>query len=149
MKFGKILYPTDFSEKTKSARQTAADLAGNMDSKLYVLHAIEPLRYEEFDEEIDNFYKDLQIKLKDKMDEELEFFNTMGLTTHSNFIIGPRWKVINTYAKEMNSGLIVMGSHGLKDDTGKMLVGTTSHKVIFTSPCPVLVVRNDYDRLDY
>ena len=70
MKFEKILYPTDFSEKTKSARNTAADLAGSMDSKLYILHAIEPLRYEEFDEEIETFYNELQIKLKEKMNEE-------------------------------------------------------------------------------
>ena len=49
----------------------------------------------------------------------------------------------------MDVGLIVMGSHGLKDNAGKMLVGTTSHKVIFTSPCPVLVVRNDYEFMDY
>ena len=149
MKFGKILYPTDFSEKTQSARQTVADLAGNMDSKVFILHAIEPLRYEEFDEEIESFYKDLQIKLKEKMDKESEFFDSMGLYNHSSFIIGPRWKVINTYAKEMNIDLIVMGSHGLKDNTGKMLVGTTSHKVMFTSPCPVLVVRNDYSQVDY
>ena len=149
MKFEKILYPTDFSEKTKSARNTAADLAGSMDSKIFILHAIEPLRYEEFDDEIETFYKDLQMKLKEKMDEEAEFFDSMGLRTHSSFIIGPRWKVINTYAKEMDVGLIVMGSHGLKDNAGKMLVGTTSHKVIFTSPCPVLVVRNDYEFMDY
>ena len=149
MKFEKILYPTDFSEKTKSARQTAADLAGNIDSKVFILHAIEPLKYEEFDDEIESFYNDLQIKLQDKMDEEVGFFDSMGLNTHSSFIIGPRWKVINTYAKEMDIGLIVMGSHGLKDSTGKMLVGTTSHKVIFSSPCPVLIVRNDYDNLDY
>ena len=149
MKFGKILYPTDFSEKTQSARQTVADLAGNMDSKVFILHAIEPLRYEEFDEEIESFYKDLQIKLKEKMDKESEFFDSMSLSNHSSFIIGPRWKVINTYAKEMGIDLIVMGSHGLKDNTGKMLVGTTSHKVMFTSPCPVLVVRNDYSQVDY
>jgi len=149
MKFGKILYPTDFSEKTQSARQTVADLAGNMDSKVFILHAIEPLRYEEFDEEIESFYKDLQIKLKEKMDKESEFFDSMGLSNHSSFIIGPRWKVINTYAKEMGIDLIVMGSHGLKDNTGKMLVGTTSHKVMFTSPCPVLIVRNDYSQVDY
>ena len=149
MKFEKILYPTDFSEKTKSARNTAADLAGSMDSKIFILHAIEPLRYEEFDDEIEAFYKDLQIKLKEKMDEETEFFDSMGLRTHSSFIIGPRCKVIHTYAKEMDVGLIVMGSHGLKDNAGKMLVGTTSHKVIFTSPCPVLVVRNDYEFMDY
>jgi hypothetical protein len=41
-----------------------------------------------------------------------EFFDYMGLSNHSSFIIGPRWKVINTYAKEMGIGLIVMGSHG-------------------------------------
>ena len=149
MKYERILFPTDFSEKTESARQTAADLAGNMDSKVFILHAIEPLRYDEFDEEIESFYEDLQNKLASKMDLESDFFDSMGLHTHSSFVVGPRWKVINTYAKEMDIGLIVMGSHGLTDKSGELLVGTTSHKVIFTSPCPVLIVRNDYSSLEY
>lgn len=149
MRYERILYPTDFSEKTKAARQTAADLAGNMDSKIFILHAIEPLRYEEYDEEIERFYDELQIKLKSKMDEEADFFESMGISTHRSFVVGPRWKVINTYAKEMDIGLIVMGSHGLKDKSGELLVGTTSHKVIFTSPCPVLIVRNDYSDIGY
>ncbi len=149
MNFKKILYPTDFSDKGESAKEATADLAKKMNSKIYILHAIEPLKYDEFDKEIESFYEDLKSKLKNKMQIVSDYFDALGLDNHSSFVIGPRWKVVNTYAKEMGIGLIILGSHGLKDKRGELLVGTTSHKVMFTSPCPVLIVRNDYSDLEY
>ncbi|MGH7849556.1 MAG: universal stress protein, partial [Thermodesulfobacteriota bacterium] len=65
-----------------------------------------------------------------------------GLSVYTDIVIGPRWRVINTYAGEKGIDLIIMGSHGLRAESGDVSVGTTSHKVMFSSPCPVLIVRH-------
>src|SRR3990172_414084 len=79
--------------------------------------------------------------MEKKIEDERETFEKKGVQAKTNIIIGPRWRVINTFAKEKDIDLIVMGSHGLKTETGQMAIGTTSHKVAFSSPCPVLLIR--------
>ena len=110
MKIEKILYPTDFSNKSDNARE----------------HAMEN-------------------QLEKKMQVEKKKFESAGVSTEDKIIIGPRWKVINNFAKEYQIDLIVMGSHGVRTDSGEISVGTTSHKVMFSSPCPVLIVRHESD----
>jgi len=143
LKIEKILFPTDFSPKSRSAREYALYLAGALGAEVYLLHAIEPLKYEEVDEEIREFYRTLETQMGEKMSGEKEIFEKNGLTVDTDIVIGPRWKVINTYAGENGIDLIIMGSHGIRTDTGEVSVGTTSHKVMFSSPCPVLIVRHD------
>jgi len=145
MKIERILYPTDFSTKTENAREHAIYMAQSLKASLYLLHAIEPLDYEEMDEEIMDFYKGLENQLEVKMEAEIKIFQDAGLETQAEIIIGSRWKVINNYAKEKNIDLIIMGSHGVKTESGDVSVGTTSHKVMFSSPCPVLIVRHEGD----
>ena len=145
MKIERILYPTDFSTKTEDAREHAIYMAQSLKSSLYLLHAIEPLDYEEMDEEIIDFYKGLENQLEVKMEAEIKIFQDVGLETQAEIIIGSRWKVINNYAKENNIDLIIMGSHGVRGESGELSVGTTSHKVMFSSPCPVLIVRHEGD----
>lgn len=79
------------------------------------------------------------------MEREKEAFLNKGLRVQDDIVIGPRWRVVNTYAGEHDIDLIVMGSHGLRTPTGELSLGTTSHKVMFTSPCPVLLVRQEGD----
>ena len=145
MKIERILYPTNFSTKTENAREHAIYMAQSLNSSLYLLHAIEPLDYEEMDEEIIDFYKGLENQLEVKMETEIKIFQDAGLETQAEIIIGSRWKVINNYAKENDIDLIIMGSHGFRSESGELSVGTTSHKVMFSSPCPVLIVRHERD----
>ena len=142
MKIANILFPTDFSARSLAAREHALYLAEALGASVHLLHAIEPLNYEEVDDEISNFYKTLEAQLKEKMSREKEVFDKRGVGTHSDIIIGPRWKVINNYALEKGIDLIIMGSHGIRTESGEVSVGTTSHKVMFSSPCPVLIVRH-------
>ncbi|MER3447479.1 MAG: hypothetical protein C4291_11870 [Candidatus Dadabacteria bacterium] len=141
MDIRKILFPTDFSLYSKKAREYTLYLGERLNASIYILHAIEPLDYPDVDEEIKRFYKGLEAQMEDKLKEEKKIFEKKGLRTETNIVIGSRWRVINTFAKEKNIDLIIMGSHGLKTETGQVVIGTTSHKVIFSSPCPVLLVR--------
>ena len=142
MKIKSILFPTDFSEKSVKAREHVLYLGDALGSDIHILHAIEPLDYEEMDEEIMEFYRSIEVRMEDNMAKEARIFSDSDIKIHSEIIIGQRYQVINNYALEHDIDLIVMGSHGLRSDTGDMSVGTTSHKVVFTSPCPVLIVRH-------
>ncbi|HEX3037046.1 MAG TPA: universal stress protein [Thermodesulfobacteriota bacterium] len=143
MNIKRILFPTDFSTYSEKAREYAIYLGEKLNAKIYLLHAIEPLDYYEVDEEIKRFYKEIEVEMEKKIEEEKETFEKKGLQAETNIVIGSRWRVINTFAKEKHIDLIIMGSHGLKTETGQVAVGTTSHKVVFTSPCPVLIVRHE------
>ncbi|HLE25997.1 MAG TPA: universal stress protein [Thermodesulfobacteriota bacterium] len=143
MKIQRILFPTDFSVYSEKAREYTLYLGEKLKASIYIIHAIEPLEYPEIDEEIKKFYKELEKQMEKKIEDERETFEKKGVQAKTNIIIGPRWRVINTFAKEKDIDLIVMGSHGLKTETGQMAIGTTSHKVAFSSPCPVLLVRYD------
>ena len=145
MKIEKILYPTDFSKKSENAREHAIYLAQSLKCQIYLLHAIEPLDYDEMDQEILEFYKGLEDQLEKKMEVEIKIFKSAGIKTEVQIIIGQRWKVINNFAKQNKIDLIVMGTHGVRTDSGEISVGTTSHKVMFSSPCPVLIVRHEGD----
>ena len=70
MKIEKILYPTDFSKKSENAREHAIYLAQSLKCQIYLLHAIEPLDYDEMDQEILEFYKGLEDQLEKKMEVE-------------------------------------------------------------------------------
>jgi len=86
--------------------------------------------------------------MEKKIEKEKEIFEKRGLRAEKNIVIGQRWRVINTFAKEKDIDLVIMGSHGLQTEGGKLAIGTTSHKVIFSSPCPVLIVRHEDDKTD-
>lgn len=142
MKIERILYPTDFTEKSALAREYAAYLAKSLNSCIHMLHAIEPIDNDGMDIEITEFYRDLEPQLKEKLEKEKAFFSKSGLEVISEIIVGSRWKVINNYANEKAIDLIVIGSHGIRNEDGSVSVGTTSHKVIFSSHCPVLVIKS-------
>ena len=145
MNIQRILFPTDFSQYSEKAREYTLYLGEKLNAGIYILHAIEPLDYSEaeVDLEVKRFYKELETQMEKKIEKEKEIFRKRGLRVENHIVIGQRWRVINTFAREKNIDLIIMGSHGLKTDTGKMAIGTTSHRVIFSSPCPVLMVRQD------
>lgn len=137
----RILFPTDFSRYSEKARDHAVYLCESLGASVYILHAIEPIDYEDYDEDITRFYEGLESEIRKKIINERKYFEDRNVECYANIIIGKRWKVINTYAKEKEIDLIVLGTHGFKTEDGDITFGTTSHKVMFTSPCPLLIVR--------
>lgn len=144
MNITRILFPTDFSVYSESARDYTIFLGESLNAKIYILHAIEPLEYPEVDEEVKKFFDEIELQMENKIEKEKEIFFKKGINVETDMVVGPRWRVINTFAKEKNIDLIIMGSHGLRTETDQLALGTTSHKVIFTSPCPVLIVRQEH-----
>ncbi|MBI2487949.1 MAG: universal stress protein, partial [Deltaproteobacteria bacterium] len=124
MNIQRILFPTDFSLHSVKAREYAIYLGEKLGASLYILHEIEPLDYTDIDAEVKQFYKDIEAQMEKKIKEEENIFEKRGLRVEKIIVIGPRWRVINTFAKEKKIDLIIMGSHGLKSETGQLAIGT-------------------------
>ena len=73
--------------------------------------------------------------------KKIKHIQTHCSDVNTKVVIGPRWRTINTFAREYETDLIIMGPHGIRNLEGEISVGTTSHKVMFPSPCPLLIVR--------
>ncbi len=137
-----ILFATDFSRYSDRARDYAVTLARKHRAHVYVLHAIEVLYYmNEKDPELREWFKTLERAMERKMADEVAFFQSHGVAATGEVIIGTPWKVILRFAEEVGVDLIVIGSHGIGTEEGRILLGTTSHKVALASKIPVLIVR--------
>ncbi|MEM4658653.1 MAG: universal stress protein [Candidatus Methanosuratincola sp.] len=146
-KIEKILFPTDFSPISSKAREHVIFLAKALNSFVYILHAIEPLQAadEELDEEISRFYSEIEREVGRKLEKEIEIFQSEGIGVQPTIVIGKRWAMINTFAKDYDVDLVVIGSHGFRAGDRAVALGTTSHKVAITCPSPVLIVRYEED----
>ncbi len=137
----RIAYPTDFSSFSQHVRDYVIELAQSLNSAVYIVHAIEPLKYEEVDDDIKNFYKSIEADVDRKLEKEKNIFLKYKIEVYTSVIIGTPWRVIKTFSREKDIDLIVMGSHGLEAREGEISVGSTSHKVFFSTPCPILTVK--------
>ncbi|KOR30988.1 permease [Achromatium sp. WMS2] len=63
-----------------------------------------------------------------------------GVQVDTRTLEGQPAKVIVEFAKERNSDLIVTGSHG-RTGLDRVLIGSTSEKILNDTPCSVLVVK--------
>jgi len=130
-----ILIPTDFSEVCQNAINHGSEIAGFLNYKVCLLHVINKdtksfLKAEKKDETlIDEKLHDLSasIKLKYKVDV---------ITIAKE---GDLFDVVEEVAKEINAGLLVLGTHG---KVGMQhLTGSYASKVVMNSEVPVIVVQ--------
>lgn len=137
-----ILFATDFSIYSERARDYALTVARKFKAHVYVLHAIEMLYFlDQEDPEMKQWFHALERTAEQKIQAEVAWFQERRVSASGEVIIGTPWKVIVRFAEERSVDIIVMGSHGVRTVEGRILLGTTSHKVVLASAIPVLVVR--------
>jgi nucleotide-binding universal stress UspA family protein/quercetin dioxygenase-like cupin family protein len=134
-----ILHPTDFSENSRPAFQTACALARDYHATLLVLHVMmpsvsplmpepppDPLQSAESQDSLGQFPwpqpSDPQVRVEHRLAEGDPAEEILRLTA------------------ALRCNLIVMGSHG-KTGLGRLLTGSVAEEVLRKAPCPVLVVR--------
>ena len=136
----KILAPIGFSAPSMKALDAAKDLAGKLGASLDLLHVIEPVAMPvpygvafpsvTTPEVFENAKKALQ-----KSEEGMA-----GLQVAIHVEHGIPENVIKAYARENETDLIVMASHGL---TGidRFVHGSVSQEVLRQASCPVYTVK--------
>ena len=140
MQINKIMVPVDGSEYATRAARYATDMARLMDSEILLIHCHKPfpaiLGEPYFQKAINKILK----KSSELLDPYKKIVQDAGVTVTDRILEGPAAQAICEVAKIEKIDLIVMGCRGRNDLEG-LLLGSCTHRVLKTAPCPVLVVR--------
>lgn len=147
MKIRSILFPTDFSELSIAAEQTACDFADQFGAELHVLHVLT-----DFFLTIPQTAAALLISpnaLEGEITAAEEAIQKVPPTAWASgkkvvraVRIGSTYDTIVQYARENAIDLIVIGTHG---HTGlkHALLGSVAERVVQHALCSVLTVRTE------
>lgn len=144
MKFNQILFPTDFSPNAQAALVHALFHAESFAARLTVLHGLiagEPSAPHDYLEP-DEFSRRMEEVAAVQMKESLEAHKDRALDIYQTTIWGElASELILEYARQHDTDLIVMGTHGRKG-LNRFFLGSVAEEVIRNAPCPVMTVRS-------
>lgn len=145
----RILIPVDFSPAGESARKYGTYLANKYRADIFLLHILEashaypPAWFPEKGHGISKGM--IEEKVKEKLDEYAEeITKKYGVYVQTIITTGkPAFKIIAAVT-EHAIDLIVMGTHGLQGFEA-FFIGSTAHKVVNLSSCPVVTIREGFE----
>ena len=135
-KLNKILVGCDFSPDAKLAFDYALSLAQEFQAELHLSHVLKPYFYKPGLQESKALHGRLEKQLEIMVPEDCRD----GCIVHINLLDGEPYVELMNYAKERDIDMIVLGirGHTLLE---KLLVGSTTDRLIRHAPFPVLAVR--------
>jgi nucleotide-binding universal stress UspA family protein len=145
--FASIVVGTDGSDTASTAVQYAIDLARQLEARLQIVSAYEPVSDQRLRNEAIEMPKDMHWMVNPREDvltllgEALRAAQEAGVKDVETFARqGDAADAILDVAEEQRSDLIVVGNRGM---TGakRFLLGSVPNKVSHNAPCSVLVVR--------
>jgi nucleotide-binding universal stress UspA family protein len=142
MRISHILCPTDFSEGSEVAFNTALELARDNRARLTVLHvhhvpatalpdmffAMTPELLQDTERSVDSY-----------LDQLVDRARAAGIATTQRTLFGSTHREICAIAAELDVDLIVIGTHG-RTGISHALLGSVAERVVRRAPCPVLTV---------
>ncbi|HSW04147.1 universal stress protein [Aquabacterium sp.] len=143
--YKRILVPTDGSDITGKAVQTAISLAKVTGASLATVSVKEPFPYSAISEmqpvPPQEFYDAQERIAAERVKAVVNEANAAGLNCDGYTVeaLHP-WEAILDQAKQQGCDLIVMASHGRRGVTA-LLLGSETNRVLTHSPLPVLVVK--------
>ena len=143
--YQRILVPTDGSDITAKAVQTALGLAKLSGASVVALSVKEPFPYSAISEmqpvPPQEFYDAQERIASDRVKAVLAAAAAAGVTAEGSTVEALHaWEAILDAAKQKSADLIVMASHGRRG-VAALLIGSETHKVLTHSTLPVLVVK--------
>lgn len=139
--YNKILVPTDGSEGAEVSVEHAIEIAEKFDAEIHVLYVVDVRakttgdvwanmlgRFEEIGE---NATDEISNKIKER-----------GLNAVKEVTEGIPHQEINRYVGENDIDLVIMGTHG-RSGLDRVLLGSTTEKVVRTSEVPVMTVERN------
>jgi nucleotide-binding universal stress UspA family protein len=143
--YKRILVPTDGSDITAKAVQTAIELASLAQAELMTIGVKEPFPYSAISEmqpvPPQEFYDAQERIALGHVNRVLEAAKAAGVPCkgHTVEALHP-WEAIIDHSQTSGCDLIVMASHGRRG-VAALLLGSETQKVLTHSKLPVLVVR--------
>jgi nucleotide-binding universal stress UspA family protein len=140
MQIKKILVAVDGSDHSMRAAEYAADLSSIARGEILLLYCRKPFSVVLGEPNLQNLVQKMQKKSNKLLDPYRALFKQKKIPFSDRILEGHADDVIVEVAKTEKSDLIVMGSRGRGTLEG-LLLGSNTHRVLKTAPCPVLVVR--------
>ncbi len=143
--FKRILVPTDGSEITAKAVQTAVDLARLTGGEMFALSVKEPFPYSAISEmqpvPPQEFYDAQERIAAARVKDAIDAASAAGIKCQGHTVeaLHP-WEAILDHAATQNCAVIVMASHGRRG-VAALLLGSETQRVLLHAKLPVLVVR--------
>lgn len=134
----RILLPTDGSDCSRNAAAHAVDFAASYGGDLTAVSVVD------LPEETRGEYPQVMSALVDKArgyaEEAVRRAEASGIKADVVVREGDVSQAICDLAKEIEADVVIMGSYG-RTGLRRLLMGSTTEKVIGHAPCPVLVIR--------
>lgn len=138
-----VVVPIDFSDASTLAIESAAEVAANRDS-IHIVSIVPPLVLSEWGETGISSDEDRVNRCREYMSRYLTEHGHGSLQTH--VCVGDPGTMIVDYAAKVNADLIVMPSHG-RHGLERLVLGSTTERVLRHSEVPVLVLRANANKL--
>ena len=145
-----ILSPTDFSLCAGYATDAAAQLARRLDAQLHILHCMNlPDGWDNWNEQQRGMRPEVQQEVTNARLELQDLSNTYpDLEVKSTVCSGPLPKSVAGYVGQSAADLVVMGSHGASGKN-EYFIGSNTQKVVREVHCPVLVVKEPLEKINF
>jgi len=134
-----ILHPTDFSDSSRSAFETACALARDYQATLLVLHVMEPSVSPLAGSSIPDPMRSIEGQHL-TVDLPWPIPSDPRIRLDHRLAEGDSALEILRLAERQRCDMIVMGTHG-KTGVARLLTGSVAEEVLRKAPCPVLVVK--------
>ena len=143
--FKRILVPTDGSNITAKAVQTAIALARQEGATVYAISVKEPFPYSAISEmqpvPPQEFYDAQERIAAARVKEVVDAAGSAGVACNGHTVEALHaWEAIIDHAKSQQCDLIVMASHGRRG-VAALLLGSETSRVLTHSQIPVLVIK--------
>ena len=135
-----ILHPTDFSENSQCAFETACALARDYHATLLVLHVAMPSKSPVIEAPPPDPLRPIETQ-RSRMHLPWPQVSDPQISVEHRLAEGDPAEEILRLADAQNCDLIVMGSHG-KTGLARLLAGSVAEEVMRKSICPVMVIKN-------
>jgi nucleotide-binding universal stress UspA family protein len=123
LKIHMILHPTDFSTRSKNAFDLACAVARDYDARLVLVHIKLPLMRGDEVHGLITAPEEVDFELREELDK-LQLHDASILVKRVLKQGDPATEILRT-AKEISSGVIVMGTHG-RTGIGRLLMGSVA-----------------------
>lgn len=131
-----ILLATDLGEESKIVAKKASQLAEQFNSKLSIVHTIEPIPAYGYPE-VTELRSPFIDKVKNEMLQYAKGLNVPEEDLHIEF--GSVKATVIKKAEEISADLIIVGSHGRHGLS--RLLGSSASGVVHSANCDVFVIR--------
>ena len=143
--YKRILFPTDGSDITAKALQTAMGMAKLCGAEIVALAVMEPFPYSAISEmqpvPPQEFFDAQQRVASARVKTVMEAAQAAGVACQGATVESTHaWEAILDHAEAKACDLVVMASHGRRG-VSALLLGSETQKVLTHSTLPVLVVR--------